>query len=83
MLHSQKSYLLMLREVIGRLSGSSGNLSDDQKEDLTILMEQFLPRPLQWLVASGCDAVAQEIARRPTATGVDRTSANSQQALRE
>jgi glyoxylase-like metal-dependent hydrolase (beta-lactamase superfamily II) len=62
-LQAQRSYLLMVREAIRRLSGDSDRLEPAAKQDLQQLMSKFLPdAPLVWLLGTGCDAVAAELA---------------------
>lgn len=63
LLADQRRYLLMYREAVRRLSGGAPALIDQQREELTQLMSQFLPgAPLTWLVGLGADAVAAELA---------------------
>jgi hypothetical protein len=53
---------------VRRLSGGAPALIDQQREELTQLMSQFLPgAPLTWLVGLGADAVAAELAQRNAA----------------
>jgi glyoxylase-like metal-dependent hydrolase (beta-lactamase superfamily II) len=62
-LQAQRSYLLMVREAIHRLSGDSDHLEPGAKEELQRLMAEFWPgAPLVWLLGAGCDAVAAELA---------------------
>jgi glyoxylase-like metal-dependent hydrolase (beta-lactamase superfamily II) len=62
-LQAQRSYLLMIREAIRRLSGDHDHLEPAAKQDLQRLMSEFLPdAPLVWLLGTGCDAVAAELA---------------------
>jgi glyoxylase-like metal-dependent hydrolase (beta-lactamase superfamily II) len=68
LLADQRRYLLMYREAVRRLSGGAPALIDQQREELTQLMSQFLPgAPLTWLVGLGADAVAAELAQRNAA----------------
>jgi glyoxylase-like metal-dependent hydrolase (beta-lactamase superfamily II) len=63
-LQEQKAYLLMLREVIRRLSAGADHLEPAAKEELQRIMWEFLPdAPLAWLLGAGCDAVAAELSR--------------------
>jgi glyoxylase-like metal-dependent hydrolase (beta-lactamase superfamily II) len=63
LLADQRRYLLVYREAVRRLSGGAPALIDQQREELTQLMSQFLPgAPLTWLVGLGADAVAAELA---------------------
>ncbi|WP_067480027.1 MBL fold metallo-hydrolase [Nocardia amamiensis] len=59
----QRKYLLMYRETTARLGGGAEALTESQKEELTAMMTRFSPgEPLNWLVALGADAVANEMA---------------------
>ncbi|MBF6301464.1 MBL fold metallo-hydrolase [Nocardia amamiensis] len=59
----QRKYLLMYREATARLGGGAEALTESQKEELTATMIRFSPgEPLNWLVALGADAVANEMA---------------------
>ena len=63
-LAEQRRYLLMAREVIGRVAGGRPQLSEDDATRVTSVMERYLPgAPLSWLVAAGASAVAAELAR--------------------
>lgn len=58
----QRRYLMMYREVVGRLSGGKDSLDDDAKRELVAAMTRFLPdAPLSWMVDLGADAVAREL----------------------
>jgi glyoxylase-like metal-dependent hydrolase (beta-lactamase superfamily II) len=62
-LADQRRYLLMAREAIARVAGGRAQLSDDEANRVTSLMERYLPSaPLGWLVAAGASAVAAELA---------------------
>jgi glyoxylase-like metal-dependent hydrolase (beta-lactamase superfamily II) len=63
-LADQRRYLLMVREAIGRVASGSSQLSEDEANRVTGLMERYLPSaPLGWLVGAGASAVAAELAR--------------------
>jgi glyoxylase-like metal-dependent hydrolase (beta-lactamase superfamily II) len=63
MLADQRRYLMMYREVVGRLAGGAPSLTDTQKDELTGVMTSYLPdAPLAWMIALGADAVAVELA---------------------
>jgi glyoxylase-like metal-dependent hydrolase (beta-lactamase superfamily II) len=65
-LRTQRSYLLMIREAIRRLSGNADHLEPEAKEELQRLMAEFLPgAALVWLLSAGCDAVAAELVGEP------------------
>jgi glyoxylase-like metal-dependent hydrolase (beta-lactamase superfamily II) len=62
-LAEQRRYLLMVREAIARVANGRAQLSDDEANRVTSLMERYLPSaPLGWLVAAGASAVAAELA---------------------
>jgi glyoxylase-like metal-dependent hydrolase (beta-lactamase superfamily II) len=64
----QRRYLLMAREAIARAAGGRAQLSEDEANHVTSLMERYLPAaPLSWLVGAGASAVAAELAQE-TAT---------------
>lgn len=59
MLGDQRRYLIALREALRRLSGPHGRLTDDGRQELTALMEAYLPgAPLLWLIGAGADEAA-------------------------
>jgi glyoxylase-like metal-dependent hydrolase (beta-lactamase superfamily II) len=59
----QRRYLLMAREVIGRIAAGRGELSETETGEVAGLMGRFLPEaPLLWLVNAGAPAVAAELA---------------------
>ncbi len=59
----QRRYLLMYREAVRRLAAGSPILNDEQKQQLTEIMTQFLPEaPLGWMIGLGADPVAAELA---------------------
>lgn len=63
LLSRQRQYLLMYREAVGRLAAGQPSLTDVQKQELTQIMNAFLPgAPLGWLDSLGADAVAAELA---------------------
>jgi glyoxylase-like metal-dependent hydrolase (beta-lactamase superfamily II) len=63
-LQSQKGYLLMLREVVGRLADGKDHLEEDEAEELVRVMREFTgDAPLDWLLMRGRDGVAAELAR--------------------
>jgi glyoxylase-like metal-dependent hydrolase (beta-lactamase superfamily II) len=65
-LADQRRYLLMAREAIARAAGGRAQLSEDQANHVTSLMERYLPAaPLSWLVGAGASAVAGELAHKP------------------
>jgi len=65
-LADQRRYLLMAREAIARAAGGRAQLSEDQANHVTSLMERYLPAaPLSWLVGAGASAVAGELAHEP------------------
>jgi glyoxylase-like metal-dependent hydrolase (beta-lactamase superfamily II) len=67
-LADQRRYLLMAREAIGRIAGGRAQLSEDEANRVTSLMERYLPgAPLAWLVAAGASAVAGELAQETAA----------------
>ena len=67
-LADQRRYLLMAREAIGRVAGGRAELSEHKADQVTSLLEQYLPRaPLGWLVTAGASAVAAELAQEPAA----------------
>ena len=62
-LQSQKAYLMMLREVIGRLAGGRDRLDEDAADELVRTMDAYTGgAPLGWLLTRGRDAVAAELA---------------------
>jgi glyoxylase-like metal-dependent hydrolase (beta-lactamase superfamily II) len=64
LLADQRRYLLYYRELIRRLSGGEGVLSEAAKSELSTTMQAFLPdAPLTWMIELGADAVAAELAR--------------------
>jgi glyoxylase-like metal-dependent hydrolase (beta-lactamase superfamily II) len=65
-LADQRRYLLMAREAIARAAGGRAQLSEDEANHVTGLMERYLPAaPLSWLVGAGASAVAGELAHKP------------------
>jgi glyoxylase-like metal-dependent hydrolase (beta-lactamase superfamily II) len=63
-LAEQRRYLLMAREAIARAAGDRAQLSEDEVNRVTSLMERYLPAaPLSWLVSAGAPAVAAELAQ--------------------
>jgi glyoxylase-like metal-dependent hydrolase (beta-lactamase superfamily II) len=63
LLADQRRYLLMYREVVRRLAGGTSALTPEQKPELSLVMQRFLPgAPLDWLIALGADPVAAELA---------------------
>ena len=74
-LADQRRYLLMVREAIARTAGGRAQLTDEEANRVTNLMERYLPSaPLSWLVGAGAPAVAAEFApmtavRRDAAAG--------------
>jgi glyoxylase-like metal-dependent hydrolase (beta-lactamase superfamily II) len=65
-LHSaQRQYLLMYRQAVLRVSEGRPFLTDEQRDELTGVMEAFLPQAaLSWMVGLGADAVARELAEK-------------------
>jgi glyoxylase-like metal-dependent hydrolase (beta-lactamase superfamily II) len=64
----QRRYLLMARETIGRVASGQAQLSEDEANRVTRLMERYLPgAPLSWLVGAGASAVAAEVAQEAAA----------------
>jgi glyoxylase-like metal-dependent hydrolase (beta-lactamase superfamily II) len=62
-LADQRRYLLMAREAIGRAADGRAELTEDEANRVTSLMERYLPNaPLSWLVGAGASAVAAELA---------------------
>jgi glyoxylase-like metal-dependent hydrolase (beta-lactamase superfamily II) len=62
-LAEQRRYLLMARETIARAARGRGQLSEEETNEVTSLMERYLPvAPLSWLVGAGAAAVAAELA---------------------
>ena len=65
----------MARESIARTAGGRAQLTDEEANRVTNLMERYLPSaPLSWLVGAGAPAVAAEFApmtavRRDAAAG--------------
>ena len=54
----------MAREAIARAAGGRAQLSEDEANRVTTLMERYLPgAPLSWLVGAGASAVAAELAQ--------------------
>jgi glyoxylase-like metal-dependent hydrolase (beta-lactamase superfamily II) len=69
LLADQRRYLLMAREAIGRLADGRPQLSADEANRVTTLMERYLPTaPLSWLVGAGASAVAAELAHEAATT---------------
>jgi glyoxylase-like metal-dependent hydrolase (beta-lactamase superfamily II) len=67
-LAEQRRYLLMVREAIGRAAGGGAELSEQEADQVTSLMERYLPTaPLSWLVGAGASAVAAELATKEAA----------------
>jgi glyoxylase-like metal-dependent hydrolase (beta-lactamase superfamily II) len=67
-LADQRRYLLMAREVIGRVAGGRAQLSEDEANRVVKQMERYLPgAPLGWLVGAGAAAVAAELAQETAA----------------
>ena len=63
LLADQRRYLLMVREAIGRTTSGLGELSEQEANGVTRLMERYLPgAPLSWLIGAGAAAVAAELA---------------------
>ena len=63
-LADQRRYLLMAREAIARAAAGRAELSEDEANQVTSLMERYLPSaPLGWLVGAGASAVASELAK--------------------
>jgi glyoxylase-like metal-dependent hydrolase (beta-lactamase superfamily II) len=63
-LAEQRRYLLMAREAIARVAAGRAGLSEDEADQVAILMERYLPgAPLSWLVGAGASAVAAELAQ--------------------
>lgn len=64
-LREQRAYLMMVREVVGRLAAGADALTPAAAAELQTVMERYLPgAPLGWLLGAGCDAVAAELASR-------------------
>jgi len=62
MLAGQRRYLMMYREVVGRLASGAATLTEPQRDELTSVMTRFLPgAPLSWMIGLGADAVATEL----------------------
>lgn len=62
-LAEQRRYLLMVREVVRRVAGGRGELSEDEADEAARAMERYLPdAPLGWLVSAGAAGVAAELA---------------------
>jgi glyoxylase-like metal-dependent hydrolase (beta-lactamase superfamily II) len=67
LLADQRRYLLMVREVIGRIAGSRAQLTEGETNRVMSLMERYLPgAPLGWLVGAGASTVAAELAQEAT-----------------
>jgi glyoxylase-like metal-dependent hydrolase (beta-lactamase superfamily II) len=63
-LADQRRYLLMAREAIARAACGRTQLTDEEANRVTRLMERYLPgAPLSWLVGAGASAVAAELAQ--------------------
>jgi glyoxylase-like metal-dependent hydrolase (beta-lactamase superfamily II) len=63
-LQRQKSYLMMLREVVGRLARGADHLDDGAADELVRIMGDYTGgAPLAWLLTAGRDAVAAELSR--------------------
>jgi glyoxylase-like metal-dependent hydrolase (beta-lactamase superfamily II) len=68
-LADQRRYLLMAREAIGRVADGRPQLSADDVNRVTTLMERYLPTaPLSWIVGAGASAVAAELAEEAATT---------------
>ena len=68
-LADQRRYLLMVREAIGRVADGRAQLSDDEANRVSVLMQRYLPgAPLGWLVGAGASAVAGELAQQAVST---------------
>ncbi|MFP3986308.1 MBL fold metallo-hydrolase [Streptomyces sp. E11-3] len=64
LLSAQRRYLLMFRQAVLRIADGRPALADDQKAELTALMEAYSPQAaLPWMVGLGADAVARELAK--------------------
>ena len=71
-LAEQRRYLLMVREAIGRAARERAQLSEEEANRVTSLMERYLPNaPLSWLVDAGAAAVAAELAAEAEAAHAD------------
>ena len=58
----------MGREAIGRAAGGRAQLSEDEANRVSVLMERYLPgAPLGWLIGAGAPAVAAELAQEAAA----------------
>lgn len=63
LLSAQRRYVLEFRQAVSRIADGRSSLTDEQKNELTRLMEEFLPQAaLSWMVGLGADAVARELA---------------------
>ncbi|WP_067842316.1 MBL fold metallo-hydrolase [Nocardia lijiangensis] len=63
MLHEQRRYLLMYREVVRRVAGGADRLGEEQKQEVAAAMARYSPdADLGWLVPLGADPVAAELA---------------------
>lgn len=59
MLDDQRRYLIAVREALRRLAGSDGRLTDRGRQEVTALMDSYLPgAPLLWLIEAGADEAA-------------------------
>jgi glyoxylase-like metal-dependent hydrolase (beta-lactamase superfamily II) len=64
----QRRYLLMAREAIARAARGAEQLSEQEADQVVILMERYLPgAPLSWLVGAGAPAIAAELAQEAAA----------------
>lgn len=59
MLGAQRRYLITIREALRRLADAEGRLTEEGKQELTALVDAYLPgAPLLWLIAAGADEAA-------------------------
>lgn len=64
---ARRRYLMMCREMVGRLVAGAPTPTDGQREQLIAMTIQYLPgAPLTWMISLGADPVAAELAGKVT-----------------
>lgn len=70
MLGDQRRYLITVREALRRLADTDGRLTEAGRQELTALMDTYLPgAPLLWLIEAGADEAAAGLRARAAVEG--------------